>query len=165
MNFSKGIKRKHQLKPFTIPKGLILVQDSREQRPLFDRPPKGLTVVTDTLHDGDYSIRGFEQQFCIERKQMSDFYSYIGKERKRTVKKIERMAKFAFAGLVIEASEADVLAGHVMSQVPPEVARQTLVSFEIRCGIHVYYNRSRGDIARWCLDRMVKFWKVAHEVR
>ena len=44
-----------------------------------------------------------------------------------------------------------------------EAARQALVSFEIRYGVHVYYSRSRKDIARWILDRAIKFYKVQRE--
>lgn len=156
------------LKPFRVPEGLVLIQDTREQKPLFDSPPEGLEVITDTLHDGDYSLKGFEDKFCVERKCMSDFYSYIGKERDRTTRKMEEfreiISRGGFVGLVVEASESDILTGYIMSRVSPETARQALVSFEVRYGVHVYYSRSRGDIARWILDRAIKFYKVQREV-
>ena len=155
----------NNLKPFRYPDGFVLVQDTREQRPLFNSPPEGLEIVTDTLYQGDYSIRGFEDKFCIERKQISDFYSYIGKERERTIKKMEAFNEMRFAGLVIEASESDILNGFHMSRVSPETARQALVSFEIRYGVHVYYSKSRHDIRRWCLDRAIKFYKVMRETK
>ena len=157
------------LKPFKYPDGFVLIQDTREQRPLFKSPPEGLKVVTDTVHQGDYSIRGFEDKFAIERKQISDFYGYIGKERKRTVRKMEEfrdiIGRGGFAGLVIEASESDILNGFHMSRVSPETARQALVSFEIRYGVHIYYSKSRHDIRRWVLDRAIKFYKVMRETK
>ena len=157
----------NSLKPFNLPEGFVLVQDTREQKPLFGRPQDGLEVVTDTLHYGDYSVRGFETMFTVERKQISDFYSYIGKERVRTVKKMEQFKEIVscggFVGLVIEASECDVLSGYIMSRVSPEVARQALVSFEIRYGVHCYYSNYRKDIERWVLDRAVKFYRVMRE--
>jgi len=64
----------NELKPFRIPEGFVMVRDTREQKPLFADPPEGLQVITGTLLHGDYSIRGFETKFAIERKQMSDFY-------------------------------------------------------------------------------------------
>lgn len=157
----------YSLKPFNLPEGFVIVQDTREQRPLFDHPQDGLEVVKDTLHYGDYSIRGFETMFTVERKQISDFYSYIGKERDRTVKKMEQFKEIVscggFVGLVIEASECDVLSGYIMSRVSPEVARQALVSFEVRYGVHCYYSNYRKDIARWVIDRAVKFYRVMRE--
>jgi ERCC4-type nuclease len=156
------------LKPARIPDGFMLVQDTREQKPLFAEAPEGLDVITDTLPYGDYSIRGFEERFCVERKQMSDFYSYIGKERTRTTRKMEQFREIVgsggWAGLVVEASEADLLTGFIMSRVSPETARQALVSFEVRYGVHVYYSRSRRDIRRWVLDRSIKFYRIQREV-
>jgi ERCC4-type nuclease len=156
------------LKPSVIPQGFILIQDTREQRPLFTNPIDGLEVITRALPYGDYSIQGFEDRFAIERKQVSDFYSYIGKERERTTRKMEQFRTMVSAagwvGLVIEGSEADLLTGYVMSMVSPETARQALVSFEVRYGVHVYYSRSRKEIARWILDRAVKFYRIAREV-
>lgn len=164
MDFKCKPINRHKLKPFKIPDGLIVIQDTREQLPLFRRPPKGLVIKTDTLHVGDYSIEGFRDQIAVERKQISDFYGYIGKERKRTEKKLRELSQMKFAALVIEATETELLMGHDFCKLSPEVARQALVSFEIRYGIHVYYSNSRHDIARWITDRFVKFWKVAHEV-
>ena len=54
------------LKPFKIPSGLVLMQDSREQQPLFAAPQDSLEVVSGTLPHGDYSIKGFEQNFVID---------------------------------------------------------------------------------------------------
>jgi ERCC4-type nuclease len=156
------------LKPFRIPPGLVLVQDTREQKPLFTDPPEGLEVVADALPHGDYSVRGFEEKFCVERKCVSDFYSYVGRERHKTVRKMEEfremVAAGGFVGMVVEVTEADLLCGYLMSRVSPETARQALVSFEVRYGVHVYYSKSRTDIARWVLDRAIKFFKLQREV-
>ena len=157
------------LKPVKVPDGFRLVVDTREQRPLFRDKPDGLEVITDTLHHGDYSIRGFENTFAIERKKISDFYSYIGKERSRTISKMEQFREIVssggFVGLVIEVSECSLLSGYIMSRVSPETARQALVSFEIRYGVHIYYSKSRRDISRWILDRAIKFYRVKRETK
>ena len=75
-----------------------------------------------------------------------------------------RSSARCWVGLVVEATEADILAGYVMSRISPETARQALVSFEVRYGVHVYYSRSRRDIARWILDRAIKYYKLQREV-
>ena len=154
------------LKPFKFPEGFQLLVDSREQLPLTARSPTGLTIITQTLEVGDYSIQGFDESgYVIERKQISDFYSFIGSERPQTTRKIQRMAEFDFAALIIEASEADVLSGFQMSQVPSEVARGFLTSIRVRYGIHVYMSRSRKDCLRFLLDSAIKYYKVAREVK
>jgi ERCC4-type nuclease len=165
----KSISMNRQnLKGPRIPPGMVLVQDTREQLPLFTGVTvEGLQVVSDTLPCGDYSLRGFEERFVIERKKVSDFFSYIGKERTRTQEKMARfreiVAAGGFVGLVIEALEADILSGYIMSRVSPETARQALVSFEVRYGVHTYFSRSREDIRRWVLDRAIKFYKIQRE--
>jgi len=162
------------LKPVVLPPGLIMIQDTREQRPLLIKEEmadivKGeLVVIRTALPDGDYSIKGFEDKFCIERKQISDFYQYIGKDRNATRRKMERFKDIisagGFAGLIIESSEEDILAGYSMSRLSPEVARAALISFDVRYGIHIYMSRSRDSLRRWLLDRAVKFYKIQREV-
>jgi len=155
--------KSYKPKPYIFPEDFVLVIDSREQNPLCTTV-KGLTVCRDTLKDGDYSIRGFEDKFSVERKQTSDFFSYIGRERHRTVQKLERLKAFAFAALVIEASLEDLLSPQLYSQISPEVVRSFFVSVNIRYGIHVYCNRNRGKIEMWLIDRAIKFFKVQREV-
>lgn len=156
-------KPKPPLKPFQIPEGFILVIDTREQNHLFQRPPKGLTITSDTLHVGDYSIKGYKDQFCIERKQMSDFYSFIGRERVATTEKLHKMSIMKWSGLVIEEDEQSILAGYMMSQVPPEVARQFLNSVRVRYHIHTYMSDKRARCMRWVLDSAIKFYRVQNE--
>jgi len=154
-----------KLKPFKIPDGLVVRVDSREQDPLFtklDDYTGQLSVQIQKLTHGDYSIKGFEDKFAIERKQMSDFYSYIGKERKRTIKKMEKFGEIVKAGgfvaLVIETSEEEILSGNMYSKLTPEVARQFLNVWRIRFGLHVYMNKHKKSVERFVLDSMIRFY-------
>jgi DNA excision repair protein ERCC-4 len=155
----------YELPPYAFPAGFKIIQDTREQLPLFtaSTTPPGLTVITTTVKDGDYTIKGFESSFAIERKQISDFFSYIGKERTRTTEKMKRFKQFKWVGLVIEESESKLLSGHFFSTLSPEVVRQSIVSFEVRSGVHVFYSENRADIQRWILDRAIKFYKLMRE--
>lgn len=155
--------KSYKPKPYIFPQDFVLVIDTREQSPLCTAV-KGLTICRDTLKDGDYSIRGFEDRFTVERKQTSDFFSYIGKERCRTVQKLERLKTFDFAALVVEASLDDLFSPQLYSQVSPEVVRQFLVSVNVRYGVHIYCNRSRKKIEMYLLDRAIKFFSIQHEV-
>ena len=138
------------------------LQDTREQRPLFARVPKGLTICSTTLHDGDYSIRGFTDKICFERKAI-DIFTYCTSEQEKTKRKMERFKFFQFVGLIIEMKESELFQFQVHTKVHPESIRGALTSFEVRYGVHIYYG-NRENCARWMLDRMVKFWNVAHEV-
>lgn len=181
-----------KLKPFKIPDGLSIVIDTREQLPLFikELPRKDgkvvkggytgklnimgeyegeLNVFIDTLKYGDYTIKGFEDKFAIERKQMSDFYLYIGKERQsKTTGKMEAFKKIiqakGFVALVINADEEEVLSGFMMSTLSPEVARQFLHVWRVRFGLHVYTSKYKKSIERFVLDSMIRFYKEMRKV-
>lgn len=163
------IKVKTGLSPTVIPAGFTLVIDTREQIPLFSPPPIGLDCVIETVHNGDYTIKGFEPYFVVERKRISDLYTYLTTEwDKRTVKKLEAMrdmqANGGWCALAIEASEADLLAGYEHSRINPECIRGGLLSVSVRYGVHIYYNRDRNEMARWLLDSAVRFYNIKREV-
>ena len=161
-----------KLKPFKIPEDLVLRVDTREQDPLFINSKFEYTgkliVQVMKLDHGDYSIKGFEDKFAIERKMMSDFYSYIGKERKRTIKKMEKFREIIQSGgfvmLAIECSEAEIMSGNMYSTLSPEVARGAINSFRMRYGVHIYYNKERRMLERAVLDSCIKFYNIMREV-
>jgi ERCC4-type nuclease len=156
--------RPHKFKPITIPDGFVLIQDTREQLPPFTRI-KGLTIFIDTLHNRDYTIRGFEDKFGIERKQESDFFTYIGKERDRTIRKLKVLSGFEWAALVLEGMNYDdLLVQNFYSQLTPEHVRGFLTSLNVRYGIHFFAHRKREVCERWILDRAVKFYKMKREI-
>lgn len=168
-----------EFKPIIFPEDFYLIQDTAEQKPLFPKgeEPKGLKVINKSLMttdefghftSGDYSIKGFEHVFAIERKQVSDFLTYIGKGRDSTVHKMERfkdmvLTRGGWAGLVIECNEKDLFLGSSFSRMTHEHIRAALVSFDVRSHVHIYYSNSRLDIARWVLDRSVKFYNIKIE--
>jgi ERCC4-type nuclease len=159
---SPNYLKPYVLKPTLIPESFVLLQDTREQRPLFARIPKGLTIQSTTLINGDYSVKGFEDKICFERKS-HDLFPYCSTERDKTVKKMLRFRNFEFVGLIIEMREAEIYQFQEYTKVHPEVIRGALVSFAVRYNVHVYFG-TRDSCARWLLDHAVKFYNVKHEV-
>ena len=154
----------YKLKPFQFPVDMVILIDTREQTPLFGpRLPKGMNLCTTTLRDGDYSLRGFEQQFCIERKGINDLISYCTTERDKTQAKMKRFRQMEWVGLIIEARESEVYRPYFYSSVSPELIRQCLVSFNIRFGVNVYIG-DRESIQRWAVDHMIKYFKIKKEL-
>jgi ERCC4-type nuclease len=150
----------HRFRPPIIPEGFVLLRDTREQTPLFTRT-RGLTVTTCTLHHGDYSIKGFEHEFAVERKRSSDFYSYIGKERDRTVEKLKELSGFKWAALVLEGMDyKDLSYQDAYSRLTPDHARGFLVSLNVRYGLHFFCSSRRSYCERWILDRAIKFYRI-----
>lgn len=163
-----NIRQAIQFKPYKIPPGMELLVDTREQKPLFTTPIPGLIITRATVHDGDYTIRGYENLFCVERKFIGDFMSYIGSERQhKTIGKMERFRAMiengGWVGLAIEESEDDLYAGLSYSRMTAEHVRGALKSFRVRYGVHCYFHRDRGHIERWILDSALEFDKVHKE--
>lgn len=165
---NKNYGKEYVLKPTVIPEGFVLLQDTREQRPLFTRIPKGLTIQSTTLHDGDYSIKGFEHLFAIERKFIGDLFPYCSSERDKTVAKMKRFRSMVDAGgwvgLCIEEKESTVYQHQSFTQVSPETVRGAIISFAIRYHVTCYFAGNRDNASRWILDHACRFYKMVHEV-
>jgi DNA excision repair protein ERCC-4 len=153
----------YKLVGFKFPEGFVLTVDPREQRPLFTRFPPGLMIKSATLKDGDYSVAGFEDKICFERKGISDLFPFCSTEREKTVKKMKRFKSMEFVGLIIEAKESEVLQYQQFTQVHPEVVRGAITSFQVRYGVHVFYG-DRDTNARRMLDIMIKYYSIKKEV-
>ena len=153
----------YTLKPTVIPEGFVLCVDTREVKSLFQRVPKGLTIMSTTLTDGDYSVFGMTDKICFERK-VGDIFSYCTAEQEKTKKKMARFKDFEFVGLVIEiARETELFQFQQFTKAHPEAIRGALISFEVKSNVHIYYG-NRENCARWLLDRAIRFYRLKKEV-
>jgi ERCC4-type nuclease len=133
---------------------MIVVIDSREQRAY-----KFSDSVVKGLPTGDYSIKSLEDRVTVERKEKSDCYSSLGANRRRFKKELERMAAFDYAAIVIECSLADFLLPPPFSKLNPKAAINTLISWSIRYGVHIFFadNRTHGRGITYRI--LEKYWK------
>mgnify|MGYP003636201899 FL=1 len=88
-----------------------VIKDTREQEGWFftsyDRC-EGMEV--NTLHTGDYTLKGFEDVVCVERKaSVSEIATNLGKKKKAFYNEMERMRDFNFRYLLLEFSALDVV--------------------------------------------------------
>ena len=91
--------------------GYTVIKDTREQDGWFFTPYdrcEGMEV--DTLHTGDYTLKGFEDIVCVERKaSVSEIATNLGKKKKAFYNEMERMRDFNFRYLLLEFSALDVI--------------------------------------------------------
>lgn len=139
-----------------IPKGLTVVRDTREQQAYtFNRK---IPYMDKALKFGDYSIVGMEDMISIERKALSDFYGSITHGRDRLKKMFDRMQVAEFKALVIEAPEDMVMSPELSySNVKQHSIYATIVSLEVKHGIHIYYG-SRKDCQIKIINWFVMFF-------
>ena len=142
-----------------FPTGFILICDTRENDMLFKRPTKGLVIVRDKLDEGDYSIRGFEKNITVERKNVMDLFQSVGKERDTFKARLGRMAQMEKAFLLIEGSEDEVLSYQPYSNLHPNVVRGFLASLEVKTPIKIHFAETRKGAERYVLDTLLKYYK------
>ncbi|HRR45284.1 MAG TPA: ERCC4 domain-containing protein [Mesotoga sp.] len=142
-----------------LPKGFVLIVDTREQAPLFDVCE---WCVRKALKQGDYSVVGFEDKVAIERKNMADLLSSLGSDRKRFEKELERLEGYEWKGLVIEGTETEIYVPSRFSSIHPNSVYQSICSMEVR-GFHVYYAKDREKARWWVLSRLAKYYKHKRE--
>ncbi len=144
---------------YSLPDGFCIVIDTREQDGLFQKLPKGLVVVRDTLKYADYSVRGFEDQVAIERKSLPDLWSSLTVDADRFKRELEALVKYERKWLLIEALESSYLSFQDGRKIHPNSIRGALVSIEVRLGIPVWQSESRAAAERWVIDRLCKYYK------
>ena len=111
-----------------------LLVDTREQSPLVFAH---LQSEPATLQSGDYSVRGLEDVFAVERKSMSDLVGSLKSGRDRFMRELHRLRGFAFARLLVVGT-AQELAGLVArGRVNLDMVEHSLLSIEQRYGVPV----------------------------
>ena len=108
---------------------LVIIQDTREQRPLDFTPFEGVVVKVGTVWPGDYTIEGWEKSIAFERKSVSDLIGtlkggYVGRQSIRRyesrfdleLEEFERHYDRAF--VIVEPDPPDVIRRAAQSRPP-----------------------------------------------
>lgn len=131
------------------PTPTILV-DTREQTPLLFA---NLPTERATLATGDYSVKGFESDFCIERKSVADLVQSATFERERFERELVRMRGYSFRRLLVVGSLADIEGHNYRSQANPKAIIASLTAFEVRYSLPVCFRETPEaaavQVERW----------------
>ncbi len=144
---------------FDYPDGFCLIRDTREQTGLFTKPPKGLIIVRDTLHIGDYSIRGFETFISVERKNIDDLWTSVTVDADAFKEKMIKLAQYERKYLLVDGLESEYLSNRPERKIHPNQIRQALASIEGYIGVPVHQSESIESSERWMIDVFIRFYK------
>lgn len=140
---------------------MTICVDTREQLPY---KLKNIPYISEKLDFGDYSIVGMENMISIERKMQDDFYGTITNGRERFKKELNRMQEAEFKGLLIECEECQLMTPELSySNIKINSIYGSIISFEIRYGLHVYYG-SRADCEQKLINWLGCFYRMKREV-
>ena len=155
-----------------IPKTRVLV-DTREQHPfpLLANHPNWISGEKHVaLKTGDYSIEGMEQLLALERKNLADIVACTVTDRQRFLRCCQRLAKFRWKAILIEASYEDLKRDRqeygVESEVHPNAVVGTLDAIEAKVGIPIIYTSRNRELATeraasW-LSKHFTYWWLEH---
>lgn len=150
-----------------IPKPIVLV-DTREKYPFEFGGFKNWIADTrsQALKVGDYSIEGMEKLLALERKTLTDLITTVIQERSRFFKQCEKMTKYRWRALLIEASYEDIKSPYdydtYNTLAHPNAVSGTLDALEARYGISVIYTSlyrplAEEKAASW-LSKHFTYW-------
>jgi ERCC4-type nuclease len=137
--------------PFTI------IIDTREQLPYqfrdirIERCKAFVWKKIGTLKTGDYSIAGYENRVCVERKSLADLYGTLGSGRERFEREFERMQELDASLIVIEASWKEI--------AYPEETHNGNINFNWHSELNS--NSVIGTIVSWSQKYPKTRWKAA----
>lgn len=122
----------------------IIIIDTREQMPLHFENVKSKRA---TLKTGDYSLLGYEHEFSIERKTVSDLVGSLTKGRPRFMAEMYRLQNFKFKRLLIIGSRAQIEKGDYRSNAHPAAILASLAVIEVRFNIPVAFVADEKEAA------------------
>ena len=134
----------------------VLLIDTREQKP-WTFP--GWTVRLKALKHGDYSIAGYETQFCIERKSVADLFHSFTVTRGRMVKRLEGMGKIKCSSLIVEGDVSQIVRGVARSQVNGRLLLGSVSAMCAMNGVSLILAGDRAgaqEMARLTVDGFVR---------
>jgi len=136
-----------------------IIIDSREQMPWQFSGAVGMERAT--LDAGDYSVRGLTASVAIERKSIDDLVGSITAGRERFMACCDRLSRYDFSAIVVEAALEDVLAGVYRSRTRPQSVVGTMLAIHADHGIPTIWAGSRSNAANVAERLLTRLWRNA----
>lgn len=128
----------------------VIICDTREQRPLqFTHLP----AESATLMTGDYSVKGLEELFAVERKSLADLAGSLTRDRDRFMREMHRMRGFAYPYLLVIGDDRELSRLVALGRLKLKQAEYSLRAIQTRYRVHVV----RADNAEQAA-RLVETW-------
>jgi len=136
-------------------KNLTIVIDTREQKPYKFQH----TSVVGTLKSGDYSIKGYEKEFAIERKSLADWAGSITQGRERFERELVRLSDYSFAAVIIETDLRSVWKARLYSRINRKSLVNTALKWTVKYNIPIVFVSNRTNGAYAVEAYAEAFWK------
>lgn len=146
-------------------KQITLIEDSREQTPLSFTKLSGVSIIRQGLKTGDYSIQGYEDEICFERKSVQDLVGTLIGGHERFLREMERMKDFEIKYILVEHSPSIVY--HYCNthgwQNKFDIIIQSLLAYAYHYQVRVRFCKDREDMAKYIVTKAREFLKGKEE--
>ena len=134
---------------------LTLITDSREQDVLSFDGLRAVEVVRHGLKTGDYSISGYEDKICFERKSIADLVSTLIGGHERFLREMERMKDFDVKYILVEHSAGAVYryCEKMGWEIKFDVIIQSLLAYAYHYKVRVRFCKNREDMAKYIVNK------------
>lgn len=144
-------------------KSFNIIIDTREKKPWSLECPSILQKTYRKLATGDYSVDGYEDIFCIDRKA-SVAEIALNINQKRFHKELARMQKMPHAYILLEADFDELINFPMKSSLPDRIKKKIRVSgqyilkciarMNIKYGVHFVFCGNRERAQKYAISIM-----------
>lgn len=144
---------------------IVITTDTREQLTLDFTKFRGVSSVRGTLKTGDYSIQGYDDTICFERKSVQDLVGTLIGGHERFLREMERMRSFKAKYILIEHTP-DILYNYCAKhgwQRKFNTIIQSLLAYACHYQCRVRFCKDREDMAEYIVKKAREFLKEQGE--
>ena len=138
-----------------------IIEDSREQTPLSFDGIRGVNVVRQGLKTGDYSIQGYEDKICFERKSVPDLVGTLIRGHERFLREMDRMKTYEVKYILIEHTAGAVYryCDRHGWEMKFDTIIQSLLAYAYHYGVRIRFCKDRDDMTRYIVSKSREFLK------
>ena len=144
---------------------LTIISDTREQTELDFSGFRGVNVVRQGLKTGDYSIQGYEDRICFERKSIPDLVGTLIGGHERFLREMDRMKGYEVKYILVEHTAGTVYRYCERHGVEYkfDIIMQSLLAYAYHYHVRVRFCKDREDMAKYVVAKCKEFLKGKEE--
>lgn len=140
---------------------LTIIEDTREQTPLDFSGFRGVESVRSGLKTGDYSVQGYEDKICFERKSIPDLVGTLIGGHERFLREMDRMKDYEEKYILVEhsASRAYLYCERHGWEYKFDTIIQSLLAYAYHYRVRVKFCKNRDDMAEYIVKKSREYVK------
>jgi DNA excision repair protein ERCC-4 len=146
---------------------LNIIIDTREQKPLWKKSTKKYKIENKKLDVGDYSLKGYENKFALERKSQLDLFGTLGKGHKRFKKEILRALEYDYFAIIVEDNYDNILnkkfENSFRSKMRGYIITSILFTIHLKYKIPIFFANDRNEAKKIIKELMKAYLKIKNK--